>query len=166
MSEDHKIREMEARIGNLESQVKFLLRVNGLDLSALRDAPDEELLKYYRDSILLLGMQEHQFAPEIVTVWAELFCQFSEFELVRLQKIVEYDHTWEPFYHLCLKMMTGLRHRKGFSRNEELKNIYALLEKARKNLRDAAVIMIKKYPQSLPQSSKILLKDDPLFALG
>jgi len=160
MSDDPEIRKLEARISNLESQVKFLLHVNGLDLSALRDASDEELLKYYRDVVQMIGLKEEQFDPEIATVYAELFLQLSEYELVRLQPIVEYEHTWEPFYHFCMKLMTALRHRKGFSRNEELKNIYALLEKARKNLRDAAVIMIKKYPKDLPKAAQLLLQED------
>lgn len=162
MEDEFKIRKLEARIGNLERQVRFLLQVNGLDLSALREAPDDELLKYYQDVVQLLGLRGEQFAPEIMQVWGELFCQISEYELTRLQEIVEYDHTWEPFYQLCRKMMTALRQHKGFAKDTVLKNLYALLDKARKNLRDSAVIMIKKYPQELPQVAKVLLKDGPL----
>lgn len=166
MEKDFEIRKLEARVGNLELQIKFLLKINGLDLSGLREAPDAELLKYYRDAVLLLGMQEGQFAPEILEAWAELFCQFSEYELVRLQELVNYDHTWEPFYYLCIKMMTAVRHKKRFATDTEIKNLYMLLEKARKNLRAAAVIMVQKYPQSMPQKAKVLLQDDPLASLS
>jgi len=162
MSTDYEIRKLEARISNLETQVRFLIRVNGLELSALRNAPDEELLKYYQDAVQLLGLREQQFDPDVISVWGELFCQLSEYELVRLQEIVEYDHTWEPFYTLSIKMLTAIRQRKGFSRSVDLKNLYAFLEKARKNLRDAAIIMTKKYPETLPERAKVLLKGDEL----
>jgi hypothetical protein len=157
---DGEITKLEARVKNLEGQVAFLLRVNGLDLSALRNAPDGDLLKIYRDSIQILGLQTKDLAPEACVQWAELFCQISEFELVRLQQLVDYDHTWEPFYTLCVRMMTATRHAKGFAKNGELHHLYAFLEKGRKNLRNSAVIMVQKYPQSIPQSVKVLLKDE------
>jgi len=162
MEKDFEIRKLEARISNLESQVTFLLRVAGLELSKLRTAPDEELLKYYRDATQLLGLEARQFAPEVCELWAELFCQLSEFEFVRLQEIVDYEHTWEPFYNLVIRMMTAVRRAKGFMRNGTLKQLYAYLEKGRKSLRDSAVIMIKKSdrPQELPQVAQTLLKDN------
>jgi hypothetical protein len=162
LAEEPEVRELKARLSNLERQVDFLLRINGLDISRLREAPDEELLRYYRDAVHLLGIREEQFDSEVVQLWSELFCQLSEYEFTRLQKLVDYDHTWEPFYQLCIHMMTAIRHKKGFSRMPTLKNAYAYLEKARKNIRDSAVIMIKKYPDQLPHISQVLLKDSPL----
>jgi len=159
---DTEIRRLEARINNLEAQIGFLMKVNGLEVSALRDAPDEELLKYYQDSVQLLGLRAQQFSPEVVQIWAELFCQISEYELVRLQSIVEYDHTWEPFFTLCIKMMTAVRQQPGFATNGELRNLYGLLERARRNLRDAAVIISKRCPESLSQRAIVLLRGDEL----
>jgi len=157
--------KLAARTANIEKQLSFVLKILGMDLSALREAPDTELVKYYRDAIQLLGLRENQFAPEIIELWAELFCQFTEYEFVRLQELVEYDHTWEPFYQLCTRMMTALRHRKGFAQDSLLKNLYAYLNKGLKNLRGSAVLMMDKYPQTLSEKAKILLKEDDLDPL-
>jgi hypothetical protein len=157
-----EIQKLAARINNLEKQIDFLLRINGLAISALRDASDEELLKYYRDAIQLLGLQENQFSLEVIGVWAEIFCQFSEYEFIRIQEILDYEHTWEPFYNLCIKMMTFIRHQKDFSMSIALKNLYGLLNKAQKNLRESAIITIKNYPKSLPRIAQTILNGDNL----
>lgn len=156
-------RLLESRVSVLERQVQFLLRVNGIDLSALRDAPDKQLLKYYRDVVQLLGLRRKQYPTEGIEQWAQLFCQLSEFEIVRLQNIVDYEHTWEPFYHLCVKMTTAVRQRKEFATDRGLQHLYGLLDKARKNLREIAVITIKKYPGKLPPKVKALLKEEKLY---
>lgn len=158
MTEEQQ-RLLEARVSLLEKQVQFLLRINGLDLSALRDVPDGELLKYYRDAVQLLGLRGEPFPPEVVERWAQLFCQLSEVEIARLQNIVEYEHTWEPFYHLCVKMLTSLRRNKQFCSDVGLQHLYAFLEKARKSLREIAVVVMKRYPDSLPPKAKVLLKE-------
>lgn len=156
-------RLLESRVSVLERQVQFLLRVNGIDPSALRDAPNKALLKYYRDVVQLLGLRRKQYPPEVVERWAQFFCQLSEFEITRLQGLVDYEHTWEPFYHLCVKMMTAVRQRKDFTTDLGVQHLYGLLDKARKNLREIAVITIKKYPGKLPPKVKVLLKEENLY---
>jgi hypothetical protein len=160
--DEEQQRLMEARISVLERQVQFLLRVNGIDLSALRDASDEKLLKYYQDAVQLLGLRPKQLPPEVVEQWGQLFCQLSEYETTRLQNIVDYEHTWEPFYHLCVRMMTALRQNKSFASDIGLQHLYGLLDRSRKNLREIAILMIKKYPESLPPKARVLLKDETL----
>lgn len=158
MTEEQR-RLLEARVSVLERQVQFLLRINGIDLSALRDVPDDELLKYYRDAVQLLGFNGKPFPPEVVERWAQLFCQLSELEIARLRNIVDYDHTWEPFYHLCVRMMTSIRQRKDFAADVGLQHLYGLLEKARKNLREAAIVSLIDAPDTLPPKARILLKE-------
>ena len=155
-------RLLEARVSVLERQVQFLLRINGIDLSALREVSDKQLLKYYRDVVQLLGLRNKQYPPEVIEQWAQFFCQLSEYETARLQNIVDYEHTWEPFYHLCVKMATTIRQHKDFAVDLGLQHLYGLLDKSRKNLREIAIIMIKKYPEKLPPKVKILLKEDTL----
>jgi hypothetical protein len=153
-------RLLEARIAVLERQVQFLLRINGIELSALRTVSDDKLLKYYRDVVQLLGLSKKQYPPELIEQWAQFFCQLSEFETARLQNIVDYEHTWEPFYHLCVRMMTTVRQHKDFATDLGLQHLYGLLDRSRKNLRDIAIMMIKKYPGTLPARAKVLLKDE------
>lgn len=153
-------RLLEARISVLERQVQFLLRINGIDLSALRNVTDEQLLKYYQDVVQLLGLSRKQYPPEVIERWAQFFCQISELETARLQNMVDYAHTWEPFYHLCVRMMTTVRQNKGFATDMGLQHLYGLLDRSRKNLREIAIMMVKKYPETLPPKAKILLKDE------
>jgi hypothetical protein len=153
---------LEARISVLERQVQFLLRVNGINLSALRDVSDEQLLKYYRDVVQLLGLRRKQYPPEIIEQWAQFFCQLSEYETARLQNIVDYEHTWEPFYHLCVRMMTTVRQHKKFATDVGMQHLYGLLDRSRKNLREIAIMMIKKYPETLSSKAKVLLKKESL----
>ena len=155
------IRYLEARVSTLEAQIKFLLRLNGMDVSALREAPDEELLRYYRDAIELMGVEAKKLPPETMERWAELFLQLSEIEFVRLQGLLDYDHTWEPFYQLCIRLMTSLRQNPNLITDPTLKGLYSLLERARKNLRDGAVVMSRKYPETLLPLAKAILQDTP-----
>jgi hypothetical protein len=158
-SVDKEQRILEARVTVLEKQVQFLLRINGIDVSALRDATDEELLQHYRAAVQAIGKGRRTKAPQILKQWAELFCQISEFEVARLQGIVNYTHTWEPFYHLCIKLMTAMRQRKEFAVDFQLQQIYGLLDKGRKNLREVALVTMEKYPENLAPKAKILLKE-------
>ena len=151
---------LQAKVNNLESQVRFLLKVNGLDVSALRNAPKTELLGYYRDAVQLLGV-ESDFAPEMCEGWADVFLQLTEYELERVTTVVDYEHTWEPFYQVCVKMMTSVRHHRDFGVNVALHHLYAQLDKGRRNLRDAAIMMIQRRSSTLPQRAQaILLADD------
>lgn len=156
-------RLLEARVSVLERQVQFLLRINGIDLSALREVPDKQLLKYYRDVVQLLGLKRKQYPPEVIEQWAQFFCQLSEYETARLQNLVDYEHTWEPFYHLCVRMMTAVRQHKDFAVDVGMQQLYGLLDRSRKNLREIAVMMLKKHPEALPPKAKILLKEETLL---
>lgn len=153
---------LQARVDKLEKQVDFLLRLNGLDLSALRSVSNSVLLKYYQDAVQLLGLGTAQLPPEAIERWAELFLQLSEYEMVRLQGIVDYNHTWEPFFHLSIKLMTALRQHKDFASDLGLHHLYAALDRGMKNLRNVAVIMCKRHPEDLPERARVLLKDGEL----
>lgn len=161
-SMSHEQDLLQARVDQLEKQVDFLLRINGLDLSALRSVPDEVLLKYYQDAVQLLGLVPPQMPPEAIERWAELFLQLSEYEVVRLQGIIDYTHTWEPFYHLCIKLMTTVRQHPQMGEDVGLSYLYALLDKGRRNMKGVAVIMCKKHPEGLPPKALVILKDDEL----
>ena len=161
-SMSHEMDLLQARVDQLEKQVTFLLRINGLDLSALRSVSDDVLLKYYQDAVQLLGLIPQQMPPEAIERWAELFLQLSEYEVVRLQGIVDYKHTWEPFYHLCIKLMTAIRQHPQLAEDVRLHHLYVLLDKGRRNMKGVAVIMCRRHPEDLPPKAKVILKDDEL----
>lgn len=159
---DTKIKRLEAKIDDLEAQVRFLMQINGIDLSALRTAPDEVLLKLYRDAVQMLGLKQQVYDPEVVKKWADIYLQLSEYELVRIQEMVDYVHTWEPFYQLVIRMMTSVRQHKDFATAVGMQQLYSLLERGRKNLRDSAILMIKRFPEDLSYEGQLLLRDDDL----
>jgi hypothetical protein len=161
---EHLRRLMDARIANLEKQMAFLLRINGLDLSAFRTATDEQLLEIYRGSVSLISVINKGVDLEVIERWSEYFVQFSEYEFTRLQPLVSFDHTWEPFFLLCTKMMTQVRHDKRMGENTSIQQLYAVLDKGRRNLRDAAILMCRKYPDTLTAKGKVILKDNNLLA--
>ena len=161
---EHNTRLLDARIDGLEKQVAFLLRVNGLDLSHFRSVKDDALLQLYQDAVQLVAVVQRGIALELIDRWAEYFIQLSEYEFTRLQPIVSFDHTWEPFFLLCTKMMTQVRHDPKMPESTRIQQLYALLDKGRKNLRDAAVIMCRKYPGTLTKRGMVMIKDGDLLA--
>jgi hypothetical protein len=161
---EHTARLLDARMDGLEKQVAFLLRVNGLDLSHFRTVKDDELLGLYQDAVQLVAVVPKGMALEVIERWAEFFIQLSEYEFTRLQPIVSFDHTWEPFFLLCTKMMTQVRHDPKLPDSLRIQQLYALLDKGRKNLRDAAVIMCRKYPGTLTKRGMVMIKDGDLLA--
>lgn len=165
MVADERLKLLEANVSVLEKQVRFLLQVNGLDLSVFRNASNKVLLELYRDAVQLLAINPGDIDAEVMKRWAEIFMQLSEYELTRLQDIVGYDHTWEPFYQLCIRMMTAVRHNKRLPRDVGLQHLYALLDRDRQNLRDSAIMMIKNGESTLPTNIKVLLRGDKIVDL-
>lgn len=155
---------LEARLNVLEQQVQFLLKINGLDVSELRSATDKALLRIYQDAVHLLAIPAKRIPVDTINKWSELFLKLSEVEFVRIQKIVGYDHTWEPFYQLCVSMLTSIRQQEDFGVDLNLHHVYAVLERGRKNVRDSAVIMMKKYPHTVPPRARLILKSDDIVS--
>lgn len=154
-----RISTLEAQVSSLERLVQFLMQVNGLDMSALRRATDQELLAYYQDAALLLAVPPTEIDPEVMKRWAEIYIQLSEYELTRVKHLVEYDHPWQPFFQGCLRMMTAVRQTKGFTTTLDLQTLYGVLDRGRRNLREAAVVMIQNASSEPPPMIKTLLKE-------
>jgi hypothetical protein len=166
MKDSDRLDRLEAQVRNMEGQITFLLKINGLDVSKLRNSTDEELLSLYQSAVQLLGLPYRELEVEIVLQWSEIFLQLSEYEMLRLKGIVDYTHTWEPFYQLCIRMLTAIRQHPRLPEEAKMQQLYAVLERSRSNLRDSAVIMCQKFPDTISKRSKLLLQDDSIaFAL-
>jgi hypothetical protein len=153
---------LEARIAVLEKQIEFLLRLNGLNLSTFRKATEDQLLQVYRDAVQLLGLSDKRIDLEVVERWSEIFQQISEIEIIRLQPIVEHEHPWEPFYLVCVRMMTEVRTHPKLHMSLRTQQLYALLDKGLRNLRSIGAVMIRKFPENVPEKALILLDGDSL----
>jgi len=162
-SEEEGVSELlEARVRILEQQVEFLLKLNGLNISEFRSVDDSTLLSVYRDAVQLLGLSEQRIDLEIIENWSNVFLQLSEIEMIRLQPIVELKHTWEPFYLLCLRMMTFVRTHPKIDVSVRTQHLYAALEKGIRGLRAIGAIMLKRNPDTIPRKAQVLLEPDDL----
>ena len=164
-SHDTEQRELESRVAVLEKQVAFLLRVNGFHLSEMRKAPDEALLRLYQDAVHVVSVVRKGIALEVVEHWAEIFLQLSEVEMVRLQPIIGFDHTWEPFYLLCTKLLTQVRDSKEINTSVQVQQLFSLLEKGRQSLQACGVMMCHKFQHSLTDTGRALIRDGDLMCL-
>lgn len=156
-SHDDELRKLESKVAVLEKQVAFLLQVNGFHLSEMRKIADQDLLRLYQDAVQLISVIKGT-ALEIIERWAEIFLQLSEVEMTRLQPIIGFDHTWEPFYLLCTKMMTKVRQSKEIGSSIRVQQLFALLEKGRQNLRECGVVMCHRFRDTLTETGKALIK--------
>lgn len=162
-SQDAQVRKLESELSVLKQQVAFLLKVNGFHLSEMRKITDENLLRLYQDAVQLIPVLGKGIALEVVERWSELFLQLSEVEMVRLQPIVGFDHTWEPFYLLCTKMMTQVRDSKEIKTSIRVQQLFALLEKGRQALQACGVMMCHRFQDSLTETGKALLREGDLI---
>jgi hypothetical protein len=163
-SHDDELRQLESKVSVLEKQVTFLLKVNGFHLSEMRKISDEALLRLYQDSVHVISVIRKGVALEIVEHWAEIFLQLSEVEMVRLQPIVGFDHTWEPFYVLCIKLMTQVRTCAEIKTSTRVQQLFSLLEKGRQGLQACGVMMCRKFQDTLTDTGRALIKDGDLMA--
>ena len=149
-----------ARVRVLERQVAFLLKINGLNLSEFRTMSDGDLMDLYRSAVQMVD--DRKFNLELIETWSETFMQVSEVEMVRLQPMVEYDHTWEPFYLLCVRMATTVRVHPKLPESMRVQHLYAALDKGRRNIRECALMMIQKFPKTLSRKARAIAFDEDL----
>jgi len=157
-SRDDIVRQLESKVAVLEKQVTFLLKVNGFHLSEMRKISDENLLRLYQDAVHLVAVVRKGIALEVVERWAEIFLQLSEVEMVRLQPIIGFDHTWEPFYLLCTKMLTQVRESKEVKTQVRVQQLFALLEKGRQGLQSCGVMMCHRFQDTLTDTGRTLIE--------
>jgi len=158
---------IKIRLHSLDEKINFLMRVNGIDVSVLRDASTETLLALYDEAEDFLEIKIRKIRPDVMLQWAEIFLQFSEIEFERLVAPTLQQETWQPFYRLCLSMMKDLRRRKKFQSSLNSQRTYRLLDKARRSLVAAAAVFTKSRasnlgPTRVPNILRIGLRKDTL----
>ena len=127
------------KMGMLEKRLDFLMRVNDLDVSALRDAPIETLLSAHEQATQTLDNGDTNPPREVMEQWAHVFLQFTECEYGRLADAAVDAHPWKPFSLLCHILMGNLRKKFRFQSSVQQQQTYRLLEKARKNIAQSAL---------------------------
>lgn len=135
------LKTIKVRLHSMEEKMDFLMRVNGLDVSTLRDAKIEVLLAAYDEVCDFTNdVNIGQVPAKHMEDWARIFLQFTEIEYERLVGPTMDMQPWRPFHVLCRALMDSLRRKKGFSGNPTMQEIYRLLDKARKQIAAAALV--------------------------
>jgi len=132
---------VKVKLQSMEDRLDFLMRVADLNVSGLRDSSTAELIELYDEAADYLDIDLTQVPLDKMRDWADVFLQLSEIELERMVGPTQDHEPWHPFHELCLGLMSALRRRKGFSGNPEQQQAYRVLEKARKSLSRAALIL-------------------------
>lgn len=134
------LRTIKLRLFSIEHKLDFLMHVNGLDVSALRDAKISVLLTAYDEVCEFLEVAAYNVPREQMDEWAGVFLQFTELEYERLVGPTMDDQPWKPFSQLCRHFMNTLRRRKGFGSHPKMQQTYRLLDKARKQIAQSALV--------------------------
>lgn len=129
------------RLHSMDDKLDFLMRVSGLDVSTLRDAKTESLLAVYDEVCDFLdGVNLQQVPHTQMESWAGVFLQFTEIEFERLVGPTVDMQPWRPFHVLCTGLMSSIRRKKGFATHHKMQQIYRLLDKARKQISNSALV--------------------------
>jgi excisionase family DNA binding protein len=131
---------VKIRIHSVESRLDFIMQVLGLEISALRDKPIEMLLKIYTDAMVAASENPRFIRFEQARRWADVLCQFTELEFQRLVGPTQDIHPWKPIFNLCVNLLTDFRRRKRFGTDLSMQQTYRVLDKARKQLSQAALV--------------------------
>lgn len=134
------LHSLKHRLHSIETKLDFLMHVNGLDVSQLRDAPTEELLVLYDSVCDALQLDVANTRCREMVRWSGIFLQFTELEFDRLIDPTLDPQPWKPFHKLCVKLSKNLLRRPKFGNSCPMQQTYRLLDKARKHLAQAALV--------------------------
>jgi hypothetical protein len=135
------LKTIKVRLYSIEHKIDFLMHVNGLNVSELRDAKTSVLLAAYDEvTDFLSDVNLSRVPSDQMENWVKVFLQFTEIEYERLVGPTMNMQPWLPFHKLCLGLMNSLRRKKGFSNNPKMQQTYRILDKGRKHIAQAALV--------------------------
>ncbi|MCK4303577.1 MAG: helix-turn-helix domain-containing protein [Candidatus Eisenbacteria sp.] len=138
------LRTIKMRLHSIDHKLDFLMHVNGLDISILRDQPISMLIALYDECSDFLELNAHDIPPFQIENWAYMFMQFTELEFDRMVGPTLSTRPWEPFHDLCLHLSRTLRQKKGFASDQRLQELYRVLDKSRKSLNTAITVFVER----------------------
>jgi|GEM_PF-6219386 len=134
------LQTVKVRLKGIEKKLDFLMKVNGLDVSLLRDVDVSVLVSVYDEVCAFLELNAHDVPYDQMEEWAKVFLQFTELEYEQLVGPSQDLQPWKPFHVLCKHLMHTLRRKKGFSSHYRMQQSYRLLDKARKHIVQSALV--------------------------
>ncbi|MFW9801058.1 MAG: helix-turn-helix domain-containing protein [Candidatus Thorarchaeota archaeon] len=151
------LKSIKIKLHVIDQKLNFLMDVNSLNVSILRDADDKMLLQLYDEVCDFSEVPVEKINLNQMKTWANILSQVTELELVRLVGPCMDTEPWKPFYNLCVRLTAGLFNTQGFSEDLEAQEIYRLLEKARRNIAQAVVIFNENFSVQMNTTSRAKL---------
>lgn len=143
------LKGIRIRLHAIDNKLDFLMHINGLDVSTLRDADTDTLVSLYDEASDFLDLELDLVPVDQVEQWSIVLMQVTELELERLVAPCQDYEPWKPFHELCRRLLLSLRRRKGFKSNGRMQEVYRMLDKARKSIGQATVVFTEKYASEL-----------------
>lgn len=132
---------LENIVERLTDSVNLLYEANGMHATRF-DGMDDGDLMLLRENINQ-ELARDTWPIDRLLSCCEVFLRLSEIEVERLNKITDDNHTWRPFYELCLKQSRFVGEHPKLDTNIDLQRCRDLLAQGRLNLRTIATIFIE-----------------------
>jgi len=129
------------QIESIERRLDLLMEASGLNVSGLRDATDEELIALHKEAKEFKAIDHKKITLDHIQTWCPIFAQLTTLEFDRLLNLVPEVRPWMPFYDLCIRFMRHTRRRNAFRTSWHSQEAYRLLERGRKNLETAIIVV-------------------------
>ena len=143
------LKGIRIKLHAIDRRLDFLMHVNGLDISTLRDMDTDTLIRLYDEVSDFLELNLDRVPPPQIRQWAHILMQITELELDRLVGPCQDLEPWKPFHEMCQRMLISLRTRKRFGVDGTMQETYRLLDKARKSLGQAIVVFTEKHASEI-----------------
>lgn len=134
-----KVIHLEQRVKRLEAALDLLYRANNMASVRLQPLDDQTLISLYGD-VTRIGQSE-EWPVEVILSCCEVFLQLTEDECERLERLMDDEAPWRPFYNLCLKQLRYLAEHPDLHTKAELQRARDLLDRGRDNLRRVVVTL-------------------------
>jgi hypothetical protein len=138
---------LELRIRRLERLVTALCKICQVPQTVtLSHLDDKELYKIYTEAFD--SIMKDSWGDIEIRKWAAIFIQITEVDLDRIAIIVGTSRPWGIFMALCNKIIGWWELGTGESKDPTIMELTYLLDKSRKNLRNASILHHKESNRS------------------
>lgn len=144
---------LENIVERLTDSVNLLYESNGMHATRFEDIDDGDLV-FLRENVVQ-ELNHDSWPIDRLLSCCEVFLRLSEIEVERLNRITNDNHSWRPFYELCLKQSRFVTQHPKFDSNIDLQRCRDLLAQGRQNLRTIATLFIEMSHQDNPSHQLI-----------
>lgn len=136
----HELRMLKAKVARLETSINMLFQVNEMAASSMTDVDIDNLVQLHR--VVEADLASEEWPTDRLLSYCEVLIKLSEEDIDRLNRVLETDHSWEPFYRMLINVSSYTANHPDLSTNLGLQRVRELLTTARSNLRSIALFFV------------------------